>query len=125
MFEPLLPLEKYIAIDGMMIGTVNKIYLEYDEPFWNSDWDGFTIFWNLQQIKEVREDPVNGDWVEELMGFYPFNSFQPKMLCGWIVGPMARIMEQKSDADVKAGSEKVIRMFLKGKTIPDAKRMVR
>lgn len=125
LFEPMLPPWKYEAIDGMMIGTVDKIYLEFEQPFWNADWEGFSTLWKLEQLKEVRDDPINGDWLEGLHGFYPFNALQPNVICGWIVGPgpLARKMEQKSDADAKA--EKVLRMFLKGTNIPDAKAMVR
>lgn len=125
MFEPLLPRWKCNSIDGMMIGTVDKIYLEFEKPFWNEDWEGFSMLWKLEQLKEVREDPVNGDWLEGISGFYTFNILQPNMICGWITGEMARKMEQKGDADVKAGVEKVLRMFLKQISIPDAKAMIR
>lgn len=125
MFDPLLPLWKYDSIDGMMIGTVDKIYLEFDKPFWNEDWNGFSILWKLEQLKEVRDDPINGDWLEGLFGFYRFNPLQPNVLCGWIVGEKAQKMEQKSDADVKAGAEKILRMFLNKLDIPDAKIMIR
>lgn len=125
MFEPLLPLWKFNAIDGMMIGTVDKIYLEFDKPFWNDDWDGFSILWKLEHLKEVRADPINGDWLEGLYGFYQANPHQPNVICGWIIGETARHMELKSDDDVKAGAEKILRMFLKHWNIPDAKTMVR
>lgn len=125
LFEPLLPQDKFDAIDGMMIGTVDKIFLEFEKPFWDEDWAGFSCLWKLEQIKEVREDAVNGDWLEGLMGFYPFNSHQPNMIIGWIVGESARKMEQKTDDEVKKGAEKLLRIFLKGWDIPDAKAMIR
>lgn len=125
LFDPLLPRWKFNSIDGMMIGTVDKIYLEFDKPFWNEDWDGFSILWKLQQLKEVQDDPINGDWLEGVFGFYRFNPLQPNMICGWIIGEKAQNMEKKSDADVKAGAEKILRMFLKQWNIPDAKTMIR
>lgn len=125
MFDPLLTQWKYNSIDGMMIGTVDKIYLEFDTPFWDEGWGGFSILWKLEQIKEVRDDPVNGDWLEGLMAFYRFNNYQPNVLCGWISGKLARKMEEKSDADVKSGAEKVIRMILKQWNVPEAKAMIR
>lgn len=125
LFEPLLPLWKFDSIDGMMIGTVDKIYLEFDTPFWNENWNGFSILWKLKQLKEVREDPINGDWLEGLLGFYRFNPLQPNVVCCWIIGEKAQKMEQKDDADVKAGVEKVLRMVLNKWNIPDAKTMVR
>ncbi|XP_031639336.1 spermine oxidase-like [Contarinia nasturtii] len=125
MFEPLLPLWKYNSIDGMMIGTVDKIFLEFDKPFWSENWEGFSCLWKLEQVKEVREDPVNGDWLEGISGFYPFNPLQPNVICGWITGKLACKMEEKSDVEVKNGAEKVLRMFLRHLDIPDAKKMVR
>lgn len=128
MFEPLLPRWKYNSIDGMMIGTVDKIYLEFDTPFgirYASGWEGFCCLWNMQQLKEVRDDPVNGDWLEGISGFYPVNPLQPNVICGWITGEFARKMEEKSDTDVKIGAEKVLRIFLKQFNIPDATKMVR
>lgn len=125
MFEPLLPLTKCINIDGLMYGTVDKIYLEFERPFWSEDWGGFSILWKLEQLKELREDPVNGDWLEGLMGFFTFNTHQPNIICGWIAGAMAIQMEQKSDANVKAGCEKVLRMILKHMNVPSVKAMRR
>lgn len=125
MFEPLLPLSKFKNIDGLTFGTVDKIFLEFDEPFWNSEWGGFSILWKLEQLKEVKEDPINGDWLDGLLGGYIFNTLQPNVLCFWISGPKALNMEQKSDADVKAGVEKILRMFVKQWNIPNAKAMIR
>lgn len=125
MFEPLLPRWKFDSIDGMMIGTLDKIYLEFEKPFWSEDWKGSSLLWKLDELKEVRADPVNGDWLEGLFTFYRFNRLQPNMICGWVVGEKAQKMELKSDADVKAGAEKVLRLFLKQWNIPDAKAIVR
>lgn len=125
LFDPLLPSDKFDSIDGMSFGTVDKIYLEYDQPFWNENWSQAAILWLPEQLKEIREDPVNGDWLDGLVTFHRV-SFQPNILCTWITGPKARIMEQKSLSDVKAGVEKALRMVLsKSFNIPDAKSIKR
>lgn len=125
MFEPFLPLSKINAINGLNYGVVDKIYLEFDKPFWNDDWAGFSILWKLEQLKEIQEDPINGDWLDGIVGVYSFNSHQPNVLCFWISGEKARKMEEKNDDDVKAGAEKILRMFLNNWTIPNAKNMAR
>lgn len=125
MFEPLLPLWKIQTIDGMGFGTIDKIYLEYEKPFWDKDWNGFSILWKFEQLKEIRDDPVNGDWLEGIMGFYPFNPLQPNMIFAWTNGYFAQKMEQKTDKDVKIGVEKILRMFMSQSNIPDAKAMIR
>jgi spermine oxidase len=41
MFTPELPLSKRNAIEGLSVGTMNKILLEFERPFWtNSEWSG-------------------------------------------------------------------------------------
>lgn len=124
MFEPLLPLWKHNSIDGMMIGTVDKIYLEFDEPFWPLEWKGCSILWRLEDLKEVRADP-NGDWLEGSITLLPFHPLQPNVICGWIIGEEAQKMELKSDAELKAGIEKILQMFLKKWNIPAIKSMAR
>lgn len=125
MFEPLLPLTKFIAIDALAYGTLDKIYLTYEKLFWDTNWGGFTILWKLEQLKELREDPINGEWLEGLVGFFTFNKYQPNMIECWISGDMAIKMEQIDDANVKIGAEKVLRMCLKQSNIPDATSMIR
>lgn len=124
LFEPMLPYEKINTIDGLMFGTVDKIYVEFEAPFWPEGWEGMCLLWRPEEIKYIRDDPVNGSWLEGLIGFYCV-TFQPNILCGWITGPLARIMEQKSDEEVKTGVMKVIRMFLKSQNVPDPKALIR
>lgn len=112
LFEPCLPLHKIKSIDGMGFCTVDKIFIEIEKPFWNENWLGASFLWQPEQLKEVREDPVNGEWLEYVMGFYPV-SFQPNVLLGWISAAAASKMEQVSDDDYKAGIRRLLNIFLK------------
>lgn len=40
LFDPPLPQFKRDAIEGLSIGSVGKIFLEFEEPFWPQDWPG-------------------------------------------------------------------------------------
>lgn len=121
LFQPLLPYWKINSIDGRKLGIVDKLFAEYDAPFWPDEWAGFGLLWLPEQLKEIRDDPINGDWLHGIIGFYRI-SYQPNILIGWITGPEARIMERRSDEDVKRGVDKVIKMFLSNKfTVPDTK----
>lgn len=111
LFEPCLPLPKINSIEGVGFGTVDKIFVELSESFWTDDWLGVSILWQPEQLKEIRADPVNGDWLEHIMGFYPI-SFQPNTLLAWISGAAARKMEQVSDADFNAGVRRILKMAL-------------
>lgn len=112
LFQPILPMWKINSIDGLGFGTVDKIFVEFVKPFWTENWLGVSFLWQPNELKEIREDPVNGEWLEHVMGLYPV-SFQPNLLLGWIAGAAAPKMEQVSDAHFTAGIQRIINMFLK------------
>lgn len=60
-FFPSLPQNKLKAISKIGFGTINKIYLMYDKPFWDSKDHGFHLLWKNEGkekcekiCKEVR-----------------------------------------------------------------------
>lgn len=112
LFEPILPRHKIDSIESIGFGTVDKIYVEFTKPFWDADSEGISFLWKPEQLKELHEDRVNGEWLRDTLGFYTV-SHQPNILCGWISGNAARKMELVSEEDFKAGVEKVLRMFVK------------
>lgn len=123
LFEPRLCAEKIRCIDGLTIGTVDKIYLEFDKPFWTNDWEGFSLLWTSDALQTIRENS-SSRWLEHVFGFYTVN-YQPNILCGWISGSAAREMELESDVNVKIGVTRLLRMFLKHWTVPEPKNMIR
>lgn len=124
LFEPILPMWKIVAIDGLMYGTVDKIYVEFEQPFWANAWNGFSMLWKPDQLREIQEDRVLCDWLAGMVGFFPFNC-QPNMLCGWISGEAAQKMELKSDADIRIGVEKIFHLFLRHQSIPKITNIIR
>lgn len=124
LFEPILPTWKIAAIDGLMYGTVDKIYVEFEQSFWPQRWNGISMLWKPEQLKEIQKDPVVCDWLEGVVGFFPFTG-QPNMLCGWITGSMAQQMEKRSDADIRIGIEKIFHMFLRRQPIPKITHIIR
>lgn len=109
LFQPLLPMEKINAIEGLTLGTVDKIYVEFEQPFWPEGWEGFSLLWNYEELKFVREHKNN--WMEDIFGFYPVD-YQPNVLCGWVSGPSARRMEQTPQHEIVAGVIWLLRTFL-------------
>lgn len=45
LFKPLLPNDKLTSIHRMGFGTVDKIFLEFPEPFWDKDCEGIQFVW--------------------------------------------------------------------------------
>lgn len=123
LFEPILPLKKLSAIEGLEIGTVNKMYLEWEKPFWQPDLkNGLVFLWRPEELKIIREKGM--DWLEGVYGVWPVD-YQPNILGGWIVGPYARQMEQLSDEEVKSSLMFLLRMFLKRVDVPEPLRLKR
>jgi len=52
LFSPPLPLHKLHSVQRMGFGTNNKIYVEFDSPWWDADCEVIYLVW---------EDEVGGD----------------------------------------------------------------
>ncbi|XP_058056562.1 uncharacterized protein LOC131207940 [Anopheles bellator] len=122
LFTPDLPPIKRNAIQGLTIGTVNKMFLEFEKPFWAKGWQGLSLIWNKADLEEVRKH--RDSWMEDVFGFYIVD-YQPNVLCGWISGKNARRMERSSDEDVRKACMYLLRKFMKGCTIPEPVRFQR
>lgn len=123
MFQPELPVLKCNAIEGLTLGTVDKIYLEFDSPFWPEDWDGFGLLWTEEDQKALRECEEDR-WLEDIFGFYCVD-YQPNILCGWISGESARRMEMLTEEEVYKGVVKLLRKFLTSMKVKDPLRVKR
>lgn len=123
LFEPHLPTPKIRAIDGLSIGTVDKIFVEFEKPFWTDGWVGFSLLWTPEGLHTIRESS-GCRWLEDVFGFYTVDS-QPNILCGWITGPSAREMELETDEFVRIQVTKLLRTFLKHWNVPEPTFMIR
>lgn len=54
LFTPQLPKIKKNAIQGISFGTVGKIYLEFEKPWWPSDWVGLSLLWTKEDIEKIK-----------------------------------------------------------------------
>ncbi|XP_011212725.2 spermine oxidase [Bactrocera dorsalis] len=97
LFTPALPLAKCRAIDGLKLGTVDKIYLEFNKPFVPLDWPGFSLLWRDVELAELRNTEYH--WLEGIINFHRV-SCQPRLLQGWIIGQHARHMETLTETEV-------------------------
>ncbi|XP_021918923.1 spermine oxidase-like isoform X2 [Zootermopsis nevadensis] len=132
-FYPALPPKKLKTIEGLGIGCVNKIYLKFPYQWWPELHSGFNFLWTDEEAHtfkpsgNVAEGVGGKQWLQDVFGFYSVDN-QPLVLCGWIVGPSARYMEQLSDEQVIDGCVELLQKFA-GKgfnlTVPKPERMVR
>lgn len=54
LFVPQLPVLKQQAIQGLSIGTVDKIFMEWEKPFWEANWSGFMLMWTKEDSDIIR-----------------------------------------------------------------------
>lgn len=69
-FEPPLPPEKAEAIRKIGFGTNNKIFLEFEEPFWEPGCERIQVVWeDLSPLEDVAPE-LQDAWFKKLIGFW-------------------------------------------------------
>lgn len=67
--SPSLPLHKLHSIQRMGFGSNNKIFLEFEQPFWDEDCELIYIVWEDEtDLCDVVSD-VKASWIRKLTGF--------------------------------------------------------
>lgn len=59
LFTPALPEKKISAIENSEYGSLEKIFLEFSEPFWNTSYhfSQYSILWTQQNITDLVGTP--------------------------------------------------------------------
>ncbi|XP_063838894.1 peroxisomal N(1)-acetyl-spermine/spermidine oxidase-like [Ostrinia nubilalis] len=112
MFCPALPASKIDAMRCLGFGFCNKVYLEYCRPFW---------FWHKGDLdfKFGKNVPFSsrGDWTRGVTAIEPVPNSK-HVLCAWVVGGEAMLMEGLCDKDVAEGLTQLLRMATGNNFIP-------
>lgn len=67
--SPSLPLHKLHSIQRMGFGTNNKIFLEFEQPFWDDECELIYLVWEDEtDLSDVVSD-VKMSWIKKLFGF--------------------------------------------------------
>ncbi|XP_072139018.1 peroxisomal N(1)-acetyl-spermine/spermidine oxidase [Mobula birostris] len=126
-FYPPLPPGKTDSIQKMGFGIVNKIFLEFDEPFWEPEYDFIRLVWEDESPLSDRPPDLQKTWFRKILGFIvlkPAESYGHVLLTV-LAGQEANLMEQLSDSDVKDSLTQVIHQFTGNPSIPPPKSIVR
>lgn len=108
LFNPALPPEKARAIESWQLGTVDKMLIEFEKPFWPSNWEGYALLW---RENDELNFPKEKKWLLDVIAFHPFPP-QPNVLFGWITGTSARYMETLPEEEVLEGVMFLLRKFM-------------
>lgn len=98
-FKPALPAQHQKAVQGLGMGTVDKIFIEFPYRWWAPGTGGVNLIWRAEDLSSVPESKA---WTTGVFGFYGSDN-HPAVLCGWIVGKHAEAMETVSDSEVGFG----------------------
>ncbi|KAF7217958.1 transcript variant X3 [Nothobranchius furzeri] len=126
MFSPSLPEDKVLAIEKLGISTTNKIFLEFEEPFWSPECNSIQFVWEDEAQLEQLAYPEEL-WYKKICSFdvlYPPERYG-HMLSGWICGQEALYMERCDDETVAETCTKLLRRFTGNPDIPKPRRILR
>ncbi|XP_043912878.1 peroxisomal N(1)-acetyl-spermine/spermidine oxidase-like isoform X2 [Protopterus annectens] len=126
-FHPPLPSAKVESIQKISFGTNNKIFLEFEKPFWEPDCYYIELIWEDESpFADVKLD-LQKDWFRKLIGF---TVLQPPekfghVLCGWIAGYESEYMENLSDDEVLNVITQLLRRFTGNHPCSSPKKVLR
>uniref|UniRef100_A0A3B3YVT5 Peroxisomal N(1)-acetyl-spermine/spermidine oxidase n=1 Tax=Poecilia mexicana TaxID=48701 RepID=A0A3B3YVT5_9TELE len=126
MFSPSLPEDKVLAIEKLGISTTDKIFLEFEEPFWSPECNSIQFVWEDEAQLEQLAYPEDL-WYKKICSFdvlYPPERYG-YMLSGWICGQEALHMERCDDETVAETCTELLRRFTGNPDIPKPKRILR
>lgn len=95
-FEPQLPEVNRKAIENLSFGVVNKILLEYSQPWWPSNWTSSSLLFTEEDQINLSDDRR---WLKNIAGVFRYDD-QPNLLSIWIGGKSSIEMETKTDKEV-------------------------
>nr|XP_004661545.1 spermine oxidase isoform X4 [Jaculus jaculus] len=125
-FRPGLPTEKVAAIHRLGIGTTDKIFLEFEEPFWGPECNSLQFVWEDEAESCTLTYPPEL-WYRKICGFdvlYPPERYG-HVLSGWICGEEALVMEKCDDEAVAEICTEMLRQFTGNPNIPKPRRILR
>ncbi|XP_005402126.1 PREDICTED: peroxisomal N(1)-acetyl-spermine/spermidine oxidase [Chinchilla lanigera] len=125
-FEPPLPAEKVEAIRKIGFGTNNKVFLEFEEPFWEPDCQFIRVVWEDTSPLQDTTSGLQDTWFKKLIGFLvlPFSK-SVHVLCGFIAGLESEFMETLSDEEVLQSLTQVLRRVTGNPQLPAPKSVLR
>ncbi|XP_028902303.1 spermine oxidase [Ornithorhynchus anatinus] len=126
LFRPGLPEEKVAAIQKLGISTTDKIFLEFEEPFWSPECNSIQFVWEDEAESETLTYP-EGLWYKKICSFdvlYPPERYG-HVLSGWICGEEALVMERCDDETVAETCTEMLRRFTGNPNIPKPRRILR
>ncbi|KAG8434922.1 hypothetical protein GDO86_013043 [Hymenochirus boettgeri] len=117
---PTLPYNKLEAIQNMGFGTNNKIFLEFEKPFWEPECYVIQLVWEGESPLVKSQINLQQDWIKKLSCLFVL---QPPaqighVLCGFIAGNESEFMETLSKEEIHSTMTNLLRRFTGNPNLP-------
>ncbi|XP_041865576.1 peroxisomal N(1)-acetyl-spermine/spermidine oxidase-like [Melanotaenia boesemani] len=119
LFHPPLPLHKLHSIQRLGFGTNNKIFVEFNAPWWDADCEVIHLVWEDEDEMVDQVPDIQRSWIKKLFGFTVLKPTERygHVLCGWIAGHESEYMETLSEQEVTQAITQLICRFTGNPTI--------
>ena len=118
LFTPNLPAVKVSAIQSMGYGQLEKIFLQYDRPFWSPGQLNCLKFYSTQNQRNSIITSGN-EFADIINGFEELPSTN-NVLLGWVTGTNVSRLRQYSIKEIINKCSHLIRIYTGDHSIPDA-----
>lgn len=118
--SPPFPSSKKQAIQKLGFGTMNKILLEMEEPFWEPNTTYIQLVWEGTSPLTEPEKDLKKNWMKKLSGFVVLEppAQLGHVLCGFIAGEESEFMETLSDEEILTSMTSLLRKFTGNPELP-------
>ena len=121
LFTPSLGEDKIRAIKNMGEGSICKIFLAWDEPWWMGGYGVVQLAWSRTEV-ETAELPQH--WYRYILYFLPVEG-QHNVLLFWVVGQAAAVVDRLPDQEIVDTIGWLLRKFTSDSTLPSPNRIIR
>ena len=120
-----IPNEKLVAVSRLGYGTVNKIFLVYDKPFWKDSMSGFHPIWLLKTNETIfskLDDIKKTNWFENI-GYFKTIDNHKNILLAWLSG--SEFVEYYSEEKISHDCTMLLRKFFNDNSIPEPIKIIK
>ncbi|XP_056387205.1 peroxisomal N(1)-acetyl-spermine/spermidine oxidase-like isoform X1 [Hyla sarda] len=117
---PPLPPNKMQAIKNLGFGTMNKILVEFEKPFWDLNTSLIQPVWEGDSpLTEPKKD-LKQNWMKKISGFVVLEppAQMGHVLCGFIAGEESEFMETLTDEEIFSSMTDYFRTFTGNPELP-------
>uniref|UniRef100_A0A3B4YAR9 Polyamine oxidase n=1 Tax=Seriola lalandi dorsalis TaxID=1841481 RepID=A0A3B4YAR9_SERLL len=113
LFCPPLPAHKLHSIHKLGFGTCNKIYVEFESPWWDANCEVIYLLWKDEEDFSDQVSDISKSWIRKMATFTVLKPSErySYVLCGWIAGHEAEYMETLTEQEVRESITELVHTF--------------